>query len=298
MSEGLRILNPETRRHASLAHRYLQEKDVFEKYYKQHLSKRLLSGRPLSDEAERSLLIKLKTECGYEFTRKLESMFTDIKTSREMMQDFRSKIAEKAAKVAEKAAASAPEVSAAEAAAAAAGGPSSSTAAVDVASSTGAAAPAVELQVQVLTTGSWPTQATCNCQLPREVERCCEDFRSYYLSTYSGRKLAWQTNMGNADLRVDFGSKRHELNVSTYQMCILMLYNGADSLSYKEIAEATEIPAAELKRSLQSLALIKGKNVLRKEPQASLLSSGGEVGPEGVAFRAGVSAVVVDGRNA
>ena len=25
--------------------RYLQEKDVFEKYYKQHLAKRLLSGR-------------------------------------------------------------------------------------------------------------------------------------------------------------------------------------------------------------------------------------------------------------
>ena len=28
--------------------RYLQEKDVFEKYYKQHLAKRLLSGRTVS----------------------------------------------------------------------------------------------------------------------------------------------------------------------------------------------------------------------------------------------------------
>ena len=46
--------------------RYLTEKDVFEKYYKQHLAKRLLSGRQISDEAERSLLIKLKTECGYQ----------------------------------------------------------------------------------------------------------------------------------------------------------------------------------------------------------------------------------------
>jgi hypothetical protein len=62
--------------------RYLQEKDVFEKYYKQHLAKRLLAGRCISDDAERSLLSKLKTECGYQFTSKLESMFTDIKTSR------------------------------------------------------------------------------------------------------------------------------------------------------------------------------------------------------------------------
>jgi cullin 3 len=61
--------------------RYLQEKDVFEKYYKQHLAKRLLSGRTVSDDAERSLIVKLKTECGYQFTSKLEGMFTDMKTS-------------------------------------------------------------------------------------------------------------------------------------------------------------------------------------------------------------------------
>ncbi|KAG2320881.1 hypothetical protein Bca52824_014094 [Brassica carinata] len=36
--------------------RYLQEKDVFEKYYKQHLAKRLLSGKTVSDDAEISLI--------------------------------------------------------------------------------------------------------------------------------------------------------------------------------------------------------------------------------------------------
>ena len=40
--------------------RYLQEKDVFEKYYKQHLAKRLLGGRSISDDAERSMIGKLK----------------------------------------------------------------------------------------------------------------------------------------------------------------------------------------------------------------------------------------------
>lgn len=41
--------------------RYLQEKDVFEKYYKQHLAKRLLSGRSVSDDAERSLIVKVRS---------------------------------------------------------------------------------------------------------------------------------------------------------------------------------------------------------------------------------------------
>ena len=52
--------------HVGMLHRYIQEKDIFEKYYKQHLAKRLLSGRTVSDDAERSLLVKLKTECGYQ----------------------------------------------------------------------------------------------------------------------------------------------------------------------------------------------------------------------------------------
>ena len=34
-----------------LLFRYLQEKDVFEKYYKQHLAKRLLHGRSSSEDA-------------------------------------------------------------------------------------------------------------------------------------------------------------------------------------------------------------------------------------------------------
>ncbi|PWA53082.1 cullin 3 [Artemisia annua] len=61
--------------------RYLQEKDVFEKYYKQHLAKRLLSAMSVSEDAERCLILKLKTECGYQFTSKLEGMLTDMKTS-------------------------------------------------------------------------------------------------------------------------------------------------------------------------------------------------------------------------
>lgn len=57
--------------HYAASNRYLQEKDVFEKYYKQHLAKRLLSGRTTSDDAERNLLVKLKTECGYQVRRKV-----------------------------------------------------------------------------------------------------------------------------------------------------------------------------------------------------------------------------------
>ncbi|XP_019157137.1 PREDICTED: cullin-3A-like [Ipomoea nil] len=206
--------------------RYLQEKDVFEKYYKQHLAKRLLSAKTVSDDAERSLIVKLKTECGYQFTSKLEGMFTDMKTSQDTMQGFYSAMG-------------------------------------------GEIADGPTLTVQVLTTGSWPTQSVGPCNLPAEILCVCEKFKTYYLGTHTGRRLTWQTNMGTADLKATFGNgQKHELNVSTYQMCILLLFNNADRLSYKDIEQATEIPASDLKRCLQSLACVKGKNVLRKEPMS------------------------------
>jgi len=204
--------------------RYLQEKDVFEKYYKQHLAKRLLGGRSVSDDAERSMITKLKHECGYQFTSKLEGMFNDMKISSDTQDGFRQSL----------------------------GGSSK--------------VGGIELSVHVLTTGFWPTQLGAKCQLPPEITRCCDVFKEHYLRQHSGRRLQWQPNMGNADLKAVFSSRKHEINVSTYQMCILLLFNTTDEMSYEDIEKATEIPVADLKRALQSLACAKFK-VLNKEPK-------------------------------
>lgn len=68
--------------------RYLTDKDVFERYYKGHLAKRLLQGRSVSDDAERGMLTKLKVECGVQFTQKLEGMFHDMQLSTETMDAY------------------------------------------------------------------------------------------------------------------------------------------------------------------------------------------------------------------
>ena len=70
--------------------RFISDKDVFERYYKNHLAKRLLLHRSVSDDAERGMLGKLKVECGYQFTSKLEGMFNDIKISNDAMEAYHS----------------------------------------------------------------------------------------------------------------------------------------------------------------------------------------------------------------
>lgn len=42
--------------------RYLLEKDVFERYYKTHLAKRLLLNKSVSDDSEKNMISKLKVK--------------------------------------------------------------------------------------------------------------------------------------------------------------------------------------------------------------------------------------------
>nr|CAB3492963.1 unnamed protein product [Digitaria exilis] len=69
--------------------RFIQGKDVFEAFYKKDLAKRLLLGKSASIDAEKSMITKLKTECGSQFTNKLEGMFKDIELSKEINDSFR-----------------------------------------------------------------------------------------------------------------------------------------------------------------------------------------------------------------
>ncbi|GAA5868593.1 hypothetical protein JCM1840_005500 [Sporobolomyces johnsonii] len=68
--------------------RFTQGKDIFEAFYKRDLAKRLLLNKSASFDAERSMLLKLKDECGPGFTQKLEVMFKDMELSSDVMRAY------------------------------------------------------------------------------------------------------------------------------------------------------------------------------------------------------------------
>ena len=64
------------------------------------------------------------------------------------------------------------------------------------------------------------------------------------------------------------GPRKHIIQVSTYQMCILVLFNNRERLSYEEIQSETDIPEKDLIRALQSLAMGKAtQRILLKNPK-------------------------------
>ncbi|KAG2187482.1 hypothetical protein INT44_005171 [Umbelopsis vinacea] len=70
--------------------RYVQGKDMFDAFFKRDLAKRLLLGRSISADAERTILTKLKLECGPSFTSKAEGMLKDMDASKKLMKEFKT----------------------------------------------------------------------------------------------------------------------------------------------------------------------------------------------------------------
>ncbi|TPX68598.1 hypothetical protein SpCBS45565_g03028 [Spizellomyces sp. 'palustris'] len=209
--------------------RFIHGKDVFEAFYKKDLAKRLLLQRSTSVDAEKSMLSKLKTECGPNFTSKLEGMFKDVEISRDYMTSFRES----------------PRYT----------------------NQLGA----IELSVNVLTQGYWPTYPPININLPDELSHCQDVFKDFYMHKHSGRKLTWQNSLGTCILKSNFNKGKKELSVSLFQAIVLLLFNDETHHTYTEIREATGLENKELERTLQSLACGKVR-VLNKTPKSKDIS--------------------------
>lgn len=67
---------------------YISDKDLFGEFYRKKLSRRLLFDRSANDDHERSILTKLKTQCGAQFTSKMEGMVTDLQIAKDNQKEF------------------------------------------------------------------------------------------------------------------------------------------------------------------------------------------------------------------
>ncbi|KAJ7021899.1 Cullin [Mycena alexandri] len=74
--------------------KYLEDKDVFQTFYTTKLCERLMRGVSASDEAEASMISKLKEACGIEYTNKLQHMFTDMALSKDLTDSFQERMAQ------------------------------------------------------------------------------------------------------------------------------------------------------------------------------------------------------------
>lgn len=103
----------------------------------------------------------------------------------------------------------------------------------------------VDLQVSVLSSGSWPSYPdNVPVRIPPVVMTAVNDFQNYYYTKHNGRKLTWPHQLAHCQLRARFPKGNKELVVSSFQAVVLLLFNDVgegESLNYRQIQEATEL---------------------------------------------------------
>ncbi|XP_075153599.1 cullin 3 isoform X1 [Haematobia irritans] len=241
--------------------RFLLEKDVFERYYKTHLAKRLLLNKSVSDDFEKNMISKLKTECGCQFTSKLEGMFKDMSISNTTNEEFKTYITNHNINLSVEftcrilttgfwpTQTSTPNCNI----------PAAPREAYEIFKKfylDKHSGRQLTLQPQLgnaclnaVFYGRKPTDSTTAvASAPAASPAVTADKEAPSSSMSSSTSAA-------ACAAIPTTTRKHILTVSTYQMCILMLFNNREVMTYEEILQETDIPERELQRAIQSLSM-------------------------------------------
>jgi len=204
--------------------RYIQDKDIFESYYKQQLAKRLLNGRSSSEDSETLIIKKLKTECGQGYTSKLEGMFKDMKLSKQTTEQYLA-IQDQSLGVE-----------------------------ISVTILTAGFWP-----IEPPSACNFPPMISERCD---EFIKFYVNLHSGRRVTWQP-SLGNADIRGVFPAQQGLPERKHEFTVSTYQMLILLLLNEREHITFSDIETQTGIAGKELQRHILSLCAPKFKVLVK-----------------------------------
>ncbi|GIY97613.1 hypothetical protein CEXT_725891 [Caerostris extrusa] len=194
--------------------KYVQNKDVFMRYHKAHLTRRLILDSSADSEKEENMVEWLR-DVGMpaDYVNKLARMFQDVKVSEDLNQQFKDSHRNKGTL-------------------------------------------ADSINIKILNAGAWARGSErVQVSLPLELEDFIPEVEEFYRQKHNGRKLQWYHHMSNGTITFSNMAGKFDLDVTTFQMAVLFAWNQRtfDKISFENLRLATELPDAELRRTLWSL---------------------------------------------
>ncbi|XP_077299793.1 cullin 2 [Arctopsyche grandis] len=193
--------------------KYIDDKDIFQKFYAQLMAKRLIHQQSYSMDQEEAMINRLKLACGYEFTNKLLRMFTDINVSGDLNSKFQDYLKAENADA----------------------GVGFSIHVLQ--------AGAWPLKVENCNMGPVPIQ----------LEKPIQLFESFYRNFYSGRKLTWLHHLCMGELKLCYLRKPYYVTMQTAQMALVLEFEHTDTQSISELMRASDFSLEQLGRHIAPL---------------------------------------------
>ncbi|KAJ9460975.1 Cullin-1 [Diplonema papillatum] len=195
----------------------LEDVDVFQKVYRDKLSNRLIQNSYVQEQ-ETLMITKLKVVCAYEYTYKLQQMFTDMEISKEINATYSEW--------------------------------SQATPLDD--------ATVPHLTTNILKSVSWPqTWQPPRFIVPPLIQKALDHFTTFYKERHQARSLSWQPSQSHGLLRANYLriGRRHDFQVTTQQAAVLLAFNNwaVATRTLAELDVETKLGEKELDFCLQVL---------------------------------------------
>uniref|UniRef100_A0A8C1WJJ7 Cullin 2 n=1 Tax=Cyprinus carpio TaxID=7962 RepID=A0A8C1WJJ7_CYPCA len=197
--------------------KYIDDKDVFQKFYARMLAKRLIHGLSLSMDSEEAMINKLKVQQCVKI--KLHRMYTDMSVSTDLNNKFNNFI-------------------------------KTQETVVDL----GISFQIYVLQAGAWPLTHVPSSTFA---IPQELEKSVQMFELFYNQHFSGRKLTWLHYLCTGEVKMNYLSKPYVAVVTTYQMAVLLAFNNGETVSYRELQDSTQMNEKELQKTIKSLLDVK-----------------------------------------
>uniref|UniRef100_V5I8I2 Cullin-5 n=1 Tax=Anoplophora glabripennis TaxID=217634 RepID=V5I8I2_ANOGL len=180
---------------------YIDDKDVFQKFYSRMLAKRLIHQQTQSMDAEEAMINRLKQAGGCVFASKLHKMFTDVSVSSDLNDKFGVFLKQDN---------------------------------VDLGIN-------FSVYVLQASAWPLDQVMVTPFALPQQLVKSVQMFEKFYHNRFNGRKLMWLHHFSQAELKLGYLAKPYVVTVQAFQMAILLLFENSDSLTSKEIRETLQL---------------------------------------------------------
>ncbi|CAH8547685.1 unnamed protein product [Schistosoma guineensis] len=205
----------ETKLTASIAiFKYIDDKDLFQKYYQRMLCKRLVFNYSSMLELEESMINQLKTVCGYEFTSKFQRMFNDVQLSPELNRKFNEYLQSK-----------------------------------DIRFTFGH-----HFHVLTQCSWPISLSGVTDFLLPLELYTCTYHFEEFYTAAHQGRKMRWAHSYSTVELQVLFTDKTYQIQAPAINAAILLFFDHMDSdrIKVKDLHFGLQLAVSEGRPTISS----------------------------------------------
>lgn len=231
---------------------YLDDKDLFFETHRRLFAKRLLTR--LDEDMETLFITKLKVQMGNTYTQRLSGMLQDIMLSNTLREEFGLHITEKRKDVSLDGKRA---------------DTHSGSAAHDETPNVRDMVPAltIDFNGHVLNALHWPAVKAVDLAIPSILQSCQKMFSDFYMRSKELRKLTWIHSMSTVHLKGRWGNMNYTLVVSTFQACLLLLFNDREEMTMKEAASVLNISNEELRRHVKPLLAGKKSRVLEVKPR-------------------------------